>query len=124
LAASVIAGDDDIDRRYQEIEGRAIDLMGRQQPSSDLRLLVALIHVALHLERIGDGGRRRRGHAIGGIAFPMLEVLHRLRDMGRAAASMTDTAVKRSPGETGRCASGPQARRSHRPARPGMAGGS
>jgi phosphate transport system protein len=51
----VIAGDDDIDSRYQDIEERAIDQMGRQQPvASDLRLLVTLIHVALHLERIGD----------------------------------------------------------------------
>jgi phosphate transport system protein len=55
LAADVIAGDADLDRRYEDIEAHAIDLMGRQQPvASDLRLLVALIHVAVHLERIGD----------------------------------------------------------------------
>lgn len=96
LAASVIAGDDDIDRRYQEIEGRAIDLMGLQQPvASDLRLLVALIHVALHLERIGDvavdvGEATQSAASLS----PMPEVLHRLQDMGRAAASMTDTAVE------------------------------
>lgn len=95
LAASVIAADEDIDRRYQEIERGAIDLMGRQQPvASDLRLLVALIHVALHLERIGDmavnvGEATRSAASL----RPIPEVLHRLQDMGRTAASMTDLAV-------------------------------
>jgi phosphate transport system protein len=55
LAAEVVAGDADVDRRYRDIEAHAIDLMDRQQPvASDLRLLVCLLHVALHLERIGD----------------------------------------------------------------------
>jgi phosphate transport system protein len=95
LAASVIAGDADLDRRYQDIEARAIDLLGRQQPvASDLRLLVALIHVALHLERIGDAAVDV-GQATQAVASlpPMPEVLRSLQDMGQAAASMTATAV-------------------------------
>lgn len=95
LAASVIEGDADLDRRYQDIEARAIDLMGRQQPvASDLRLLVALIHVALHLERIGDAAVDL-GEATQAVASlpPMPEVLSSLQEMGQAAASMTALAV-------------------------------
>lgn len=94
-AASVIAADDDIDRRYQDIERRAIDLMGRQQPvASDLRLLVALIHVALHLERIGDMAVNVAEATRSAASLPPIpEVLHRLQDMGHTAASMTDMAV-------------------------------
>jgi len=95
LAASVIEGDADLDRRYQDIEARAIDLMGRQQPvASDLRLLVALILVALHLERIGDAAVDL-GEATQAVASlpPMPEVLSSLQEMGNAAASMTAMAV-------------------------------
>jgi phosphate transport system protein len=94
-ATSVIAEDDDIDRRYQEIEERAIDLMGRQQPvASDLRLLVALIHVALHLERIADMAVNVAEATLAAARLsPMPDVLRRLEDMGSVAASMADTAV-------------------------------
>jgi phosphate transport system protein len=96
LAASVIAADDDIDRMYQEIERRAIDLMGRQQPvASDLRLLVALIHVSLHLERIGDIAVDVAEATRSAASLPRIpEVLDRLLDMGRTAASMTEMAVE------------------------------
>jgi phosphate transport system protein len=50
-----VTGDDAIDDVYQEVERAAIDLIGRQQPvASELRFLVGPLHVALHLERIGD----------------------------------------------------------------------
>jgi phosphate transport system protein len=55
LAAAVVAGDDEIDRRYLDIERRVISLLARQAPvAGDLRLLTAILHVSLHLERIGD----------------------------------------------------------------------
>ncbi|HSO52362.1 MAG TPA: phosphate signaling complex protein PhoU [Actinomycetes bacterium] len=55
LCAAVIAGDDEIDRRYLDIERRVIDLLGHHAPvASDLRLLTAVLHINLHLERIGD----------------------------------------------------------------------
>jgi phosphate transport system protein len=95
LAASVIEGDADLDRRYQDIEARAIDLMGRQQPvASDLRLLVALIHVALHLERIGDAAvdLAETTQSVASLP-PMPEILSSLQEMGQAAAAMTAMAV-------------------------------
>jgi phosphate transport system protein len=55
LCGAVIAGDDEVDRRYLDIERQVVDLLGRHAPvASDLRLLTAVLHINLHLERIGD----------------------------------------------------------------------
>jgi phosphate transport system protein len=55
LADEVIAFDDDIDRRYLEIERKIESLLARQTPvASDLRLVLAVLHVNIHLERMGD----------------------------------------------------------------------
>jgi len=54
-AEKVIEGDDPIDERYLDIERRWLELLALQTPvASDLRLLSAVIHINLHLERIGD----------------------------------------------------------------------
>ena len=55
LADEVIAFDDDVDARYIAIEEGIQSLLARQTPvASDLRLVLAILHVNLHLERIGD----------------------------------------------------------------------
>ena len=55
LCGAVVAGDDEVDRRYLDIERRVVELLGRHAPvASDLRLLTAILHINLHLERIGD----------------------------------------------------------------------
>ncbi|HEX9695459.1 MAG TPA: phosphate signaling complex protein PhoU [Actinomycetota bacterium] len=55
LAEEVIAGDDEIDRLYILIDRGILELLALQTPvASDLRLLSAMIHINLHLERIGD----------------------------------------------------------------------
>jgi phosphate transport system protein len=55
LAAEVIAGDDAIDATYLDIEQRILSLLATQTPvASDLRLVSAIMHANLHLERIGD----------------------------------------------------------------------
>jgi phosphate transport system protein len=54
-ALGVIAADDEIDRRYLDIERRILDLLALQTPvASDLRLVSTILHINLHLERIGD----------------------------------------------------------------------
>lgn len=54
-ADDVISHDDDIDERYMNIEGRALSLLALQTPvATDLRMISAIIHINLHLERIGD----------------------------------------------------------------------
>jgi phosphate transport system protein len=55
LSDEVIAFDDDIDRIYLQIEEGIPSLLARQTPvATDLRLVLAILHVNLHLERIGD----------------------------------------------------------------------
>jgi phosphate transport system protein len=55
LCQAVVDADDEIDRRYLDIERRVVGLLARQAPvAADLRLLTAILHVNLHLERVGD----------------------------------------------------------------------
>jgi phosphate transport system protein len=55
LIAAVIAGDDAIDAAYLTIERRALELLALQTPVAvDLRLISAILHINLHLERTGD----------------------------------------------------------------------
>src|SRR5687767_14136906 len=55
LADEVIAFDDEVDRRYYEIEQGVQLLLARQTPVAvDLRLALAMLHINLHLERAAD----------------------------------------------------------------------
>jgi phosphate transport system protein len=55
LADEVIAFDDDIDDVYLSTEQAIELLLARQTPvASDLRLVLAILHSNLHLERMGD----------------------------------------------------------------------
>jgi phosphate transport system protein len=55
LADEVIAFDDDVDARYIGIQEGIELLLARQTPvASDLRLVLAILHINLHLERMAD----------------------------------------------------------------------
>jgi phosphate transport system protein len=55
LCDEVIAFDDEIDDRYLAIEKQVELVLARQTPvASDLRLVLAILHSGLHLERMGD----------------------------------------------------------------------
>ncbi|MGZ4256656.1 MAG: phosphate signaling complex protein PhoU [Gaiellaceae bacterium] len=55
LADEVIAFDDDVDRLYLQIELGIQTLLARQTPvATDLRLVLAMLHINLHLERMAD----------------------------------------------------------------------
>jgi phosphate transport system protein len=55
LADEVIAFDDEIDRRYHDIEKKIELIIARQTPvASELRLVLAILHNNIHLERMGD----------------------------------------------------------------------
>jgi phosphate transport system protein len=55
LADEVIAFDDDVDGQYAVVAQGIELLLARQTPvASDLRLVLALLHDNLHLERMGD----------------------------------------------------------------------
>jgi phosphate transport system protein len=55
LADEVVAFDDDVDDRYLRIEEGVQSLLARQTPvATDLRLVLAILHINLHLERMAD----------------------------------------------------------------------
>ena len=55
LCDEVIAYDDEIDSRYMAIESQVQLVLARQTPvATDLRLVLALLHSAIHVERMGD----------------------------------------------------------------------
>lgn len=51
----VVKEDDYIDQKRYEIEERCVNLIATQQPMAvDLRTLIAIMHIAIELERMGD----------------------------------------------------------------------
>ncbi|HJR18945.1 MAG TPA: phosphate signaling complex protein PhoU [Actinomycetota bacterium] len=54
-AGRVIDSDDDLDGRYMMVERRTLELLALQTPVAiDLRLISAILHTNVHLERVGD----------------------------------------------------------------------
>lgn len=54
-ADRVIERDDDLDARYMAVERRTLELLALQTPVAvDLRLISAILHTNVHLERVGD----------------------------------------------------------------------
>lgn len=89
----VVDGDAIIDRQRHELEERCINLMATQQPNSvDLRTLLAGLHIAAELERIGDYAK---GVARISIAMGDEPLLKPLIDLPRMADQATDM-VRRS----------------------------
>lgn len=55
LSHKIVSQDDIIDRKTNQIEEKAIDLIATQQPIAiDLRTLMSVIHISVELERMGD----------------------------------------------------------------------
>ena len=86
LAREVVDGDYLINERRYEIEEKAVKLIATQQPmASDLRTLVAVIHIATELERIADHaeGNARITLMLGDQSFPrQLGRLDEMADLG------------------------------------------
>ena len=77
LAREVVEADYEINRRRFEIEDHAVNLIATQQPmASDLRTLVAAIHIVTELERIAD-------HAEGIARISLMLDEHALPPLGR-----------------------------------------
>jgi phosphate transport system protein len=95
LCDEVIAFDDEIDDRYHRIERSIELLLAHQAPvATDLRIVLAVLHNSIHLERIGDqavtiakltklsaGLEQRR------------DLVEGLRDMGERAEEMIREAL-------------------------------
>ncbi len=93
---AVVRGDDVLDERFAGIEQEVVRLIARQAPvASDARLLIAAMHIGLHLERIGDlavNVAQLTKLAAGLPRDPV--VLQDLQEMGATALSMVDEAVR------------------------------
>ncbi|MEX2486873.1 MAG: phosphate signaling complex protein PhoU [Nitriliruptoraceae bacterium] len=54
-SAQVVARDNEIDTAYQSIQETVLNLFALQAPvASDLRMLAAILHANIHVERLGD----------------------------------------------------------------------
>lgn len=94
LARRVVDADDAIDRRRAEIEEECLKLIALHQPvAADLRHLIGVVKINLHLERVGDLAanlaRKARGLA-GADTVPTPAILV---DMAARAAAMVHDAI-------------------------------
>lgn len=97
LYTTVVAGDDEVDAYYFDVEQRIISLFALQSPvaATDLRLLAALLHINGHLERVADMGVNIA--KIGSAARDLprtAPVLERLEEMGGIAIGMLEAAME------------------------------
>jgi len=96
LCEEVIRGDDEVDTLYLEVERRILHLFALQTPvASDLRLLTALLHINLHLERIGDQAVNLAKITMAANGLPQNPtMLHDLAEMGAVALGMVGAAME------------------------------
>ena len=99
LCREVIRGDDEVDRLYLDVERWILHLFALQTPvASDLRLLTALLHINLHLERVGDQAVNLAKITMAADGLPQNPpVLQDLEEMGAAAVGMVGTAMRPWP---------------------------
>ncbi len=86
LADEVIGFDDEIDQRYLAIETGVQSLLARQTPvATDLRLVLAVLRVNLHLERMADYcvTVAKLTKLMGGLDVSDDRILNSLEDMGQ-----------------------------------------
>jgi phosphate transport system protein len=96
LADEVIGFDDEIDRRYLAIETGVQSLLARQTPVAiDLRLVLAILRVNLHLERMADYcvTVAKLTRLMGGLDVSDDRLLSSLEDMGLRAEQMIRVAL-------------------------------
>ena len=96
LAAEVVAGDDEIDRLYLDLDHRTLSLVALQAPvAADLRLVSAILHSCLHLERAGDQAVNIAKTHLASSALPAAPVmLTQLQEMGDLVVQMLRLALE------------------------------
>jgi phosphate transport system protein len=96
LADEVIGFDDEIDKRYFRIDAGVQSLLARQTPvATDLRLVLAILRVNLHLERMADYcvTVAKLTKLMGGLDVSGEAILSSLEDMGQRAEQMIRVAL-------------------------------
>ena len=95
LCDAVVAGDDVVDGLYAGLEQGIMDCFALQTPvASDLRLLTALLHIGLHLERVGDMAVNIAKIVKVSLGLPPeARVVEQLEEMGAVALRMLAAAM-------------------------------
>jgi len=97
LADDVIRFDDEVDRRYVAIEEGVQSLLARQTPvAADLRLVLAVLRVNLHLERMADYcvTVAKLTKLMGDLNVSDAAIAGSIEDMGRRAEQMIRVALE------------------------------
>ena len=95
LCDEVIRFDDEIDARYHRLEKSVEEVLAQQSPvATDLRLVLAVLHDSMHLERIGDQAvtvakLTKLAHGLD----PQRELAEGLQEMGERAEEMVRVAL-------------------------------
>ena len=95
LCDAVIAFDDEVDARHHGLEIKVTELLAQQSPvASDLRLVLAVLHDSIHLERIGDQSATiAKLTKLAAELEPGLELVEGLSEMGDRAEEMLRIAL-------------------------------
>ncbi len=96
LADVVISGDDVVDEAYIDIQERVLTLLATQSPvASDLRLVSAMLHINIHLERMADlcTNIAKIVKLTAGRKFSA-EIVGEIIEMGKQASRMLETAIQ------------------------------
>jgi phosphate transport system protein len=96
LADTVVGADDRVDATFAEVQDRVVGAMGLAVGDvADRRLLAALLHVNIHLERMGDYAVNVARAGLRTAQEPMDEDLAgQLGEMGLLAGDVARTAVR------------------------------
>ena len=94
-AGEVVAGDDAVDRLYLDTEDRILALLALQAPvAGDLRLVSAILHSNMHVERMGDLCVNVAKFVRNRHPYPSdSPMVARLTEMSDRAAEMLETAM-------------------------------
>lgn len=95
VAERVIAGDDPVDDLYIKGQTNILNLLALQAPvATDLRLVSAILHSNMHLERMGDLCVNIAKFVLNRHPYPPdSPMLDRLQEMGARAAEMLETSM-------------------------------
>jgi phosphate transport system protein len=96
LSKDVVDGDDEVDSMYLSVEERTLHVLALQTPvATDLRLLSAILHTNLHLERIGDMAVNIAKIAHSVLDLPSSQtIMSHLQEMGDIVRPMVRTSME------------------------------
>jgi len=96
MAEQVINDDDQIDDLYLSLDRDVLQLLALQSPvAEDLRLISAILHSCLHLERVGDQAVNVAKHYLATKDEPGSDGMRQqLREMGDLVVSMLRTSME------------------------------